>query len=384
MADVVSDVLLWDITVPALAMGGAVALVTLAYYLLRRVGDESRLARDLVRRAYRPSQLVAALVALWIALLYAGGWNPTLHALLLLIIAASAWLATVLVNVATDLALRRFRLDARDPITARRIRTRVKVAHRVTLAVVSVLAISVMLITFEEVRTVGVSLLASAGVAGIIVGLAAQSTLSNVLAGVQVAFGDALRLDDVVVVEGEWGWVEEITLRHVVIKIWDERRLILPTSYFTTTPFQNWTKSERQLLGTVELDVDWSVPLADMREELRRIVEKTDLWDGRAWGLQVIDATGSLIRVRALVSAADSSAQWDLRCLVREKLVSWLQRNHPTALPRVRTEYGGPMDNGNESSGNSSGNGADGGDRDARAAMVPPPHVPYLRSGDPR
>jgi small-conductance mechanosensitive channel len=384
MADVVSDVLLWDITVPALAMVGAVALVTLAYYILRRVGDRSRFARDLVRRAYRPSQLVVALAALWIALWYASGWNPTVHALLLLIILAAAWLITMLVNVVTDMALRRFRLDARDPITARRIRTRLKVTHRVTLAVVSVLTIAVMLITFEEVRTVGVSLLASAGVAGIIVGLAAQSTLSNVLAGVQVAFGDALRLDDVVVVEGEWGWVEEITLRHVVIKIWDERRLILPTSYFTSTPFQNWTKSERQLLGTVELDVDWSVPLEDMRKELQRIVEETDLWDRRTRGLQVIDATGSLIRVRALVSAADSSAQWDLRCLVREKLVTWLQRTHPTALPRVRTEYGGPVGNGNGADPVGSVlEPRDSSEGDARMAMLPPP-VTYMSSGDPR
>lgn len=348
MDDVISD-----FGLPALAMVGAVGLVTLAYHILRYAGRESRMARDLVHRAYRPSQAVAALVALSVALrLWADGdWrSATLHTLLLGIIGGSAWLVTALVNVLSEVALRRFRLETRDPLTARRIRTRVKVSHRVTLAFVSVMTVGVMLLTFEDVRTVGVSLLASAGVIGVIAALAAQSMLSNVLAGVQLAFGDALRLDDVVVVEGEWGRIEEITLRHVVVKIWDERRLILPTSYFTGHPFENWTKSERQLLGTVELDVDWSVPFDEMRAALRRILEDSDLWDGRACGLQVIDATGSLVRVRAVVSAADSTAQWNLRCWVREKLVEWLQQEHPTALPRVRTEFGGALVGGGDES----------------------------------
>lgn len=377
MADVLSDVLLWDITVPASATAAAVALVTLGFYLLRRVSDESLFARDLVRRGFRPSLVASTLAALWIALWYAEGWNPTSHTLLLIVVVAIAWLLTVLVNVVTDMALRRFRQEVTDPIMARRIRTRLKVAHRVTVAVVSTLAIAVMLITFEDVRTVGVSLLASAGVAGIIVGLAAQSTLSNVFAGMQVAFSDALRLDDVVVVEGEWGSVEEITLRNVVIKIWDERRLILPTSYFTTTPFQNWTKSEQKLLGTVELDVDWSVPLDGMREELQRILEGTELWDRRTGTLEVIDATGSLVRVWAVISAADSTAQWKLRCLVREKLVTWLQRNHPAALPRVRTEYGVPV-------GTDAASDAGGAVADSRLAVPPPVPVTYPRSGGSR
>lgn len=337
------EILVADIAVPAATTVTAVLVVTAAYHLLRYMGRRSTLARDLVRRAYRPSQVLVGLLALWLALRAetGGDWRPgVLHGLLLSVIAAGAWLATALLNVLADTAVRRVRLEGRDPLSTRRIRTRVEVAHRVTLAVVSVVAIGIMLITFEQVRTVGVSLLASAGLVGIVAALAAQSLLSNLFAGLQVAFSDALRLDDVVVVEGEWGTVEEITLRHVVIKIWDERRLILPTGYFTTTPFENWTKSERQLLGTVELDVDWSVPFDDMRAELRRILESTDLWDGRECGLQVTEATGSLVRVRALVSARDSGAQWALRCLVREQLVSWLQQTHPESLPRVRTEFG--------------------------------------------
>jgi small-conductance mechanosensitive channel len=340
---VMSNILVRDLLLPALAMAGAVTAVTLAYHLLRRLSHRSRLARDLVRRVYRPSQAVVALGAAGLVLWHTaeGDWRgPTLHGILLAIIAVTAWLIVALVDVLAAMSLRRLRLDELDPLAARRIRTRISVVHRVTLATVSVLAIGVMLVTFEEVRTIGASVLVSAGVIGVVAALAAQSTLSNLFAGLQVAFGDSLRLDDVVVVEGEWGWIEEITLRHVVVKIWDERRLILPTSYFTANPFQNWTKSERQLLGTVEFDVDWSAPFDPMREELQRIVKDTDLWDGRACGLEVIDATGSLVRVRAVISAADSTAQWALRCLVREKLVSWLQRTHPTALPRVRTEFG--------------------------------------------
>ncbi|QSB15762.1 mechanosensitive ion channel [Natronosporangium hydrolyticum] len=330
-----------DLFVPMLATLAALVLVFIGHRLLRFLGRRSTLARDLVSRAYRPAQVAAALLAWWLTLwlLADEPWHePVLHGLLLGLIAAGGWLAVALLNVLTDTALRRLRLEGRDPLVARRIRTRLKVAHRVTLAVVSTVAGGIMLITFESVRTVGVSLLASAGLVGIVAALAAQSMLSNFFAGLQVAFGDSLRLDDVVVVEGEWGWIEEITLRHVVLKIWDERRLILPTSYFTTTPFENWTKSERQLLGTVELDVDWSVPFDEMRAELRRVLSNTPLWDGRECGLQVIDGTGNAVRVRALVSARDSSAQWQLRCLVREQLIGWLQRVHPTALPRLRTD----------------------------------------------
>jgi hypothetical protein len=164
--------------------------------------------------------------------------------------------------------------------------------------------------------------------------------LSNVFAGLQLAFSDAVRLDDVVVVEGEWGRVEELTLSYVVVQLWDDRRLILPTSYFTTKPFQNWTRTRAAVLGTAEFDVDWAVPVQAMREELRRLVEGTDLWDGRVCVLQVTDATGGMVRVRALVSAADAPSLWDLRCLVREQLVGWIREQRPTALPRMRAEVG--------------------------------------------
>src|SRR3712207_6783548 len=192
--------------------------------------------------------------------------------------------------------------------------------------------------TFPGARAAGTSLFASAGVVSVIAGLAAQSTLANVFAGLQLAFTDAIRVDDVVVVEGEWGRIEEITMTYVVVHLWDDRRLIMPSTYFTTTPFQNWTRRAADLLGTVELDLDWSVPVDEMRQELTRLLESTDLWDHRVGVLQVTEATGGYVRVRALASAVDAPTLFDLRCHVREELVDWLQRTHPGALPRARVE----------------------------------------------
>jgi small-conductance mechanosensitive channel len=205
-----------------------------------------------------------------------------------------------------------------------------------------VLAFGVALMTFPQARVVGTSVLASAGFAGIIAGLAAQSVLRNIFAGLQLAFSDAVRLGDVVIVQNEWGRIEEITLSYVVVHVWDDRRLILPTSYFTETPFENWTRTDAALLGAVEFDVDWGLPVDAMREELRHCVEQTDLWDKRVSVLQVTEATGSAMRLRALVSAEDAPRLWDLRCYVREHLVNWVRLQHPSALPRLRTELSSP------------------------------------------
>jgi small-conductance mechanosensitive channel len=202
--------------------------------------------------------------------------------------------------------------------------------------VIGVLAAAAMLLTFPSARAAGASILASAGVISIVAGLAAQTSLANVFAGLQLAFTDAIRVDDVVVVEEEWGRIEEITLTYVVVHIWDDRRLVLPSTYFTTTPFQNWTRKESAVLGSVELDVDWSVPFDAMRAELDRLLTDHPLWDRRVGVLQVTDAVGSVVRVRVLVSAPDAGALFDLRCQVREGLVVWLQRDHAYGLPRVR------------------------------------------------
>lgn len=198
------------------------------------------------------------------------------------------------------------------------------------------------MLTFDQVRTLGASLLASAGVVGVIAGIAARSTIGNLVAGLQIAFAEPIRLEDVVVVEGEWGQVEEITLTYVVVRIWDQRRLILPTTYFIDQPFENWTRSSTELLGTVTLHADYTVPVEALRQELERIVQTSTLWNRQVATVQVVGATERTVEVRALVSADTAADVWDLRCDVREKLLAFLQREHPAALPRVRAELTPP------------------------------------------
>jgi small-conductance mechanosensitive channel len=241
-----------------------------------------------------------------------------------------------------DLALRRYRTDVSDNRHARRIHTQISVIRRIGIAGFAVLAMGAMLLTFPAFRAAGASVLASAGIAGVIAGLAAQSLLSNVFAGMQIVFSEALHLDDVVVVEKQWGRIEEITLTYVVVRIWDDRRLVLPTSYFLTTPFENWTRTEAAVIGAVELDLDWSVPVDSLRGELELALKENERWDGRTCTLQVTEATGSYVRIRALVSAHDAPTLWDLRCDVRERLVEWIRQEYPAALPKLRAEVAGP------------------------------------------
>lgn len=341
-------------TAVAALVAAAVALflVEVVHRLTRRFGRRSQLLTELTDHAHRPFQVAGTVLAVQFAVRFSTGYavgeswrRLLLHLLVLAVIATVAWLVAALLVVVEDTALARFRVDVPDNRHARRVRTQVVMLRRLTIAVIVILTVGVMLMTFPSVRGIGAGVLTSAGVVGVVAALAAQSLLGNVFAGLQLAFSDAVRLDDVVVVEGEWGRIEELTLSYVVVQIWDDRRLILPTSYFTTKPFQNWTRTESAVLGTAEFDVDWAVPVQTMREELRRLVEGTELWDGRVCVLQVTDATGGMVRIRALVSAADAGSLWDLRCLVREHLVTWIRDNRPTAMPRVRTELGDSTSN---------------------------------------
>ncbi|MFG1884986.1 mechanosensitive ion channel family protein [Micromonospora sp. NPDC049102] len=337
-----------ETTVAALAAAAvALFLVEVIHRLTRRFGRRSLLMTELTDHAHRPFQVAATVLAVQFAARFTTGYavgqswrRLLLHLLVLCVIASTAWLVAALLIVVEDTALARFRVDVPNNRHARRVRTQVVMLRRLTIAVIVILTVGVMLMTFPSVRGIGAGVLTSAGVVGVVAALAAQSLLGNVFAGLQLAFSDAVRLDDVVVVEGEWGRIEELTLSYVVVQIWDDRRLILPTSYFTSKPFQNWTRTEAAVLGTAEFDVDWAVPVQTMREELRRLVEGTELWDGRVCVLQVTDATGGMVKLRALVSAADAGSLWDLRCLVREHLVAWIRDNRPTAMPRVRTELG--------------------------------------------
>lgn len=339
---------LFDVILPATtAITVALAAMVLAgliFKLLRFLCKGSELVCDLIKHAHWPVQTLLAVVSarLIIDRYSRGDWvAPTQHGLLLALIGVVAWLVAALVLTVEETAIERFRIDVADNLAARRIHTQISLIRRVTVFTVSVLALGGMLITFPQARAAGASLLASAGVVGILTALAAKSFFGNIIAGLQLAFSNALRLDDVVVVEGEWGRIEEMTLSYVVVKIWDERRLIMPTEYFTTKPFQNWTRSEASVLGTIELDVDWTVPLDEMRAELERVVHGSQLWDGRVCNLQVTEATGGQIQVRCLISAANSGNQWDLRCVVREALVTWVQREYPQAMPRMRAEIAG-------------------------------------------
>lgn len=260
------------------------------------------------------------------------------HISSLLVIAAIAYLLMNLVHVLRDFLLSRYDVSAEDNLAARRVYTQVQVLEKVLFAVIIVASVSFMLMTFDGVRQIGVSILASAGIAGIVLGLAAQKTLGTLLAGIQIAITQPIRLEDVVIVEGEWGWVEEITLTYVVIRIWDQRRLVLPITYFIETPFENWTRESADILGTVFLYTDYTVSIEAVRAELDRLLETTDLWDGKVAGVQVTDCRPEVLEVRLLVSASDSGRAWDLRCYLREKMVDYLQRAYPDSLPRLRAE----------------------------------------------
>ncbi|WP_412938257.1 mechanosensitive ion channel family protein [Microbacterium sp. 2P01SA-2] len=326
----------------AVLVGLAVAIVVavVAHVALRIAARRQRWPEVLGRRSRAPFRSLLVAIGLWAAVQTTFPddlWRSVLGQILTIaIIAASAWLLASLVLVVTDVALGRYRIDVPDNRVARRIRTQMLIVRRLAVAIIIVIGIGAVLLTFDSVRAVGASVLASAGIASVVAGLAAQSVLANVFAGLQIVFSDALRVDDVVVADGEWGRVGEITLSYVVLDLWDDRRLVLPCTYFTTTPFENWTRRGSELLGAVEMDLDWNVSPAAMRTHLHDVLEKTDLWDRRASVLQVTDAVAGYVRVRILVTAKDAPTLFDLRCLVREAMVTWVQRTMPQAVPVQR------------------------------------------------
>ncbi|MBI9115785.1 mechanosensitive ion channel family protein [Sanguibacter suaedae] len=334
-----------NVAVTAIAVVGAVVAAFLVGAIIsgvvRRAGRNNWLLRDLSTRMRRPLRAVLVVVGVWLAVRLATdsahSWRAGVeHLLLILFIVVGAWFVGSLAFVVEDGILKRYRTDTADNRHARRVRTQIIVVRRLTVAVIVICGFAGILLTFPAARAAGASLLASAGLVSIVAGLAAQTALGNVFAGMQIAFTDAIRVDDVVVLEGEWGRIEEITMTYVVVHIWDDRRLILPCTYFTTTPFENWTRRAAELLGTVEIDLDWDVPLAEMRAELTRLLDSTPLWDERVGVLQVTEATHGFVRVRAMASAQDAGTLFDLRCYLREGLVEWLQREAPQAKPRTR------------------------------------------------
>lgn len=259
----------------------------------------------------------------------------------LLLIAAATWLAVKAISGFAEGVLAQNPSDIADNLQARRVLTQTRVLARTAMSVVIVAGGAMMLMTFPGARQVGASLLASAGVIGIVAGLAAKPVFSNLIAGLQIALAQPIRIDDVLVVEGEWGRVEEITGTFVVVKIWDERRLILPLTYFIEKPFQNWTRHSSQLLGAVFVYVDYGMPLAPLREEVERIVKAAPEWDGRFFNVRVTDATERTMQIRVLCTAATSGLTFDLRCSVREGLIDFMQREYPQFLPKMRISADG-------------------------------------------
>jgi small-conductance mechanosensitive channel len=296
----------------------------------------------LTRRAKKSARIIFPLFALVLVIplapLPADLKNILLHALGLGVIASIGWAIIILTELAGNIILARNSMDAPDNLSARRIRTQTQVLQRIISLTVTIVTASVMLMTVPAVRHVGVSLLASAGLAGLIVGMAARSTLSNLIAGIQVALTQPIRIEDAIVLEGEWGWIEEIGTTYVVVRLWDLRRLIVPLSYFIEKPFQNWTRTRADLLANAMIYVDYTAPVQELREELHRILEGTPLWDKRIWALQVTDASERTIQLRALMSARNGPDAFDLRCLVRERLVQFLKDRYPLALPQQREQ----------------------------------------------
>jgi small-conductance mechanosensitive channel len=256
----------------------------------------------------------------------------------LTLIVLVAWLAIKSTHVLRDVVTAQFDIAVKDNLKARKVHTQLDVMCHIVVIVVLIVAFGTALMMFEKGQQIGKTVLASAGIIGIVVGMAAQKTIGTVIAGLQIAFTQPIRLDDVVIVESEWGRIEDITLTYVVVCIWDQRRLIVPVTYFIEKPFQNWTRTTAELLGTVFLYTDYTVPVDEVRKALQGILEDAPKWDKRLCLLQVTNATEKTLELRALVSAANASDAWDLRCQVREQLLAYIQEAHPDALPRTRAE----------------------------------------------
>lgn len=258
------------------------------------------------------------------------------HLNTILIIAGVTWSIIILIKIFKITFLKQFDISKEDNLKARKVYTQINVLQKVANFIIIIFGLGVILLSFESIRQIGVGLFASAGVAGIIIGFSAQKAIGTLIAGIQIAITQPFRLEDAVVVEGEWGWIEEINLNYIVVRIWDLRRLVLPTTYFLEKPFQNWTRTSGDLLGSVFLYTDYTIPFDELRKELDRILETTDLWDKKVKVLQVSDTKEHTVETRILVSAKNSPTAWDLRVFVREKMIMFIQKNYPECLPKTR------------------------------------------------
>lgn len=325
-------------------VAGAILLALLAYrvaiWLLGRAfGTRFSILSVFIDRTAGPAQLALCLAAVALVLPLAplddAIRTPLMRLFVVAFIALIGWISIRIVDMSAARYLQNFR-DVTENFIARKHVTQVRVFKRVTDTIIVVITVSTALMTFDSVRQYGVSLFASAGAAGIIVGLAARPLLSNLIAGLQIAITQPIRIEDAVIIENEWGWVEDIASTYVVIRLWDWRRMVVPLSYFIEKPFQNWTRDTASLIGVIALHVDYRADVPRIRSWLEQAVKHSKLWDGEVVNLQVIDADARTIELRALVSARNAPQSWDLRCEIREKLVAFIRDEMPEALPRER------------------------------------------------
>lgn len=342
MHDIIQN---WQTITKVVAVSVFIGLIGhfLIYQIFRKLIQRTKSALDnsLLNRCYHP--LLWIIIFVFIRLSLTASLDEleltTLnHIISLILIALVSWLLIKSTYVLEDFVVSRFEVRVKDNLQARKIHTQFRVLKRVVIILVGVVALATMLMTFPQVRQLGTTILASAGIIGIIVGMAAQKTIGTLIAGIHIAFTQPIRVDDVVIVENEWGRIEEITLTYVVVKIWDLRRLIVPITYFIERPFQNWTRTSADILGTVFIYTDYTIPFDEIRQELQRILKNSDKWDGKVCVLQLTNASDRGIELRALMSAPDASTAWNLRCEVREKMIEFIQKNYPQSLPRLRAE----------------------------------------------
>ncbi|MDD4673951.1 MAG: mechanosensitive ion channel [Bacteroidales bacterium] len=254
----------------------------------------------------------------------------------ILILACSSWILIEIVGILKNRILKKFDITSEDNLKSRKLHTQINLLEKVIVFVIILITIGLMLISIDSIREIGIGIFASAGIVGIILGLSAQKIVGAVLAGIQIAIAQPFRIDDAVLVENEWGWIEEINLTYVVVRIWDKRRLVLPTSYFLEKPFQNWTRTTADILGTVFIYTDYTISVETLRGELSRLLKDCELWDKKVNVIQVTDSKENYMEIRILVSAKNSPTAWDLRVYIREKMIEFIQKNYPESLPKTR------------------------------------------------
>ena len=331
-----------------IAIAGALLVHRLLRAVVKRaIGPRNSILLPILQRTAGPARLALCLVTVALVLPLAPlneDWRSALaHLFVVTTIALVGWITIRVMDMVSARYLQRFRSDISENFLARKHITQVRVFKRVIDTLIIIVAVSTALMTFDSVRQYGVSLFASAGAAGLIVGLAARPLLSNLIAGVQIAVTQPIRIEDAVIIENEWGWVEDIASTYVVIRLWDWRRMVVPLSYFIERPFQNWTRDAASLIGSVVLHVDYAADVPRIRKRLGEVVHESKIWDGAVVNLQVVDTNARTMELRALVSARNAPQAWDLRCEVREKLIAFLQREMREALPRERADISPPL-----------------------------------------